>query len=78
MIFRLAFWKTTAEAVVTTFAVTAGGQFVATGGFTAKNLIASATAGALAALAVFLKQLGASQAASATPKVAEPAPAVAK
>ena len=76
--FTLGFWKTTAEAVVTTFTTAFAGTFLAQGKYTTTALVAAASAGGLAALAVFVKQLGAVQAASGTPKVAIPAPKVAK
>ena len=77
--FSLSFWKSTAEATVTTFATAFAGTFLAQGKYTTTALVAAASAGGLAALAVFVKQLGAVQAAAGVPKVSLPAPkAVAK
>ena len=68
--FTKAFWLTTAEAVVTTFVTAFAGTFIAQGKYTTTALIAAASAGGLAALAVLVKQLGAVQAAKGTLKVA--------
>jgi hypothetical protein len=73
--FTLAFWRTTAEAVVTTFITSFAGFFLAQGGYTVKGLVASASAAGMAALAVFVKQLGAVQSAKAALKVSVSVPA---
>ena len=68
--FNISFWRTTAEADLTTFVTAFAGMFLMQGKYTVTSLVASASAGGLAALAVFVKQVGAVQSAKAAPKVA--------
>lgn len=76
--FNLAYWKSTAEYVVTAFVTAFVGTIVAQQKFTSTSLIAAATAGGLGALTVLVKQLGGVQAIAGTPKVAVSAKVAAK
>jgi hypothetical protein len=74
--FTIAFWRTTAELVAVAFLSTFTGAFtIQSGTLTLRGLEAAGIAGAVAAVYVLAKQLGAVQAANATPKVAVPVPA---
>ena len=67
--FTLAFWKTTLEAVLATFGITFAATLKFTTSPTVNGLETAAIAGGMAALYVFIKQLGGTQALTATPKV---------
>ncbi len=67
--FTKAFWSTALEAVLATFGITFAASLKFTTSPSLGGLETAAIAGGMAALYVFIKQVGGTQALTATPKV---------